>query len=87
MVNIDREGLSEYTVKELKAELKLRAEQIPEEEPEKEWFNVEKMVHEMMSELQKGQYVDEDTQHYIFEEVLNTMYGRDIWDWYNKRCY
>jgi len=25
-----------------------------------------------------------DFEHYVFEECMNTFYGTDVWDWYNK---
>jgi hypothetical protein len=30
-------------------------------------------------------YVDEDFPHYFFEEVMTTLYGKDVWKYINER--
>lgn len=30
--------------------------------------------------------MDEDMPHYIYEGVMIAIYGKDIWNWVNKRC-
>jgi hypothetical protein len=32
-----------------------------------------------------GGYVDEDLNHYLFEEVMTALYGKDVWKYINER--
>jgi len=41
-------------------------------------------VKEYMKEVSKG-YVDDDTEHYLFEAVLEAFYGENVWEWHNKK--
>lgn len=32
----------------------------------------------------EGDHVDDDTEHYLFESVMETFYGKDVWLWVNN---
>lgn len=36
--------------------------------------------------VEQGGYVDEDFQHYIFEEAIKAFYGNDAWAFINERA-
>ena len=42
------------------------------------------MVTREVKELAKPDGYSKDFSHYIFEEVLTAIYGKDIWDWWSK---
>lgn len=33
----------------------------------------------------KEYYEDNDNDHYIFEKAMTTIFGKDVFDWMNKR--
>lgn len=41
-------------------------------------------LKELMKEVCTG-YVDDDTEHYLFEAILEAYYGKDVWEWYNNK--
>jgi hypothetical protein len=43
-----------------------------------------KMVTTEVKELAKPDGYSKDFSHYIFEEVLTAIYGKNIWEWWNK---
>jgi hypothetical protein len=36
--------------------------------------------------IHEGKGTPKDFEHYIFESAIETFYGGDIWEWYNKNC-
>ena len=77
-------SLSEYTTQELEYELEFRKTGAPEEIKDKDWSKVERQVRGIMDQVAEGGYYPDDDPHYLFEAVLETMYGREVWDWYNR---
>lgn len=82
---MDRYELSEYTTQELEKEIKIRKESVPEELTVKDWTNVEDQAKGIVKSIRDGGYADDDDPHYLFEAVMETVYGKEIWKWYNRR--
>ena len=34
--------------------------------------------------LANGEYESDDTEHYIYEEAMNALFGKGVWKWINK---
>ena len=43
-----------------------------------------KMLESNMNDIVKGNYHDDDDDHYIWETAMKCVYGRDIFNWYNE---
>jgi hypothetical protein len=41
-------------------------------------------IESYFTELEGSHEVDDDTEHYIFEEAVTALYGPGIFDWINK---
>lgn len=41
-------------------------------------------VSSRMEEIVKEQYIPKDTDHYIFEYTLTTLFGDEVWSAWNK---
>lgn len=41
-------------------------------------------VDEMLDEAIQNGYWNEDYNHYIYEEVMTTIYGPGYWPWFNS---
>lgn len=54
-----------------------------------DWTPVIQCVSDYMERLFNDEGVHDDEDHYIYEEVVAAMYGKDVWDkireQYNKR--
>jgi hypothetical protein len=33
-----------------------------------------------------GGFVRNDAEHWIFEAAIELVYGKDIWEWMNRKC-
>lgn len=43
------------------------------------------MCQEYIDLVDKGEYIDDDFKHYIFECALETFFGKDIWKFVNSK--
>ena len=42
-----------------------------------------KMLESNMNDIVKGDYSDDDDDHYAWETAMQCVYGKDIFNWYN----
>jgi hypothetical protein len=78
--------LEHYTDEELKAELDQR--QAPPDPLASEDVNISelaKQASEYIEDVQRDGCPSKDAEHFIFESVMETFYGKDVWNWLNKR--
>lgn len=52
--------------------------------PDEQFAKVMAITEEYMNDVESGNYVDEDMQHYLFEEVMKALYGDDVFKWINE---
>ena len=45
---------------------------------------VQRMVVTCIAAWIKDKQKPKDFEHYVFEEVMEAVYGRGCWDWYNQ---
>ena len=79
--------LAAMTDEELEAELQRRKlAQITPPTPltNPDFTGLVKMVTTEVKELAKPDGYSKDFKHYVFESVLEAIYGKNIWDWWNK---
>ena len=43
------------------------------------------ICEDYMDAISKGEYIDNDLEHYIFECAIETLYGDDVWDYINSK--
>lgn len=58
--------------------------EIPKPLPVRDFEPLIKMVESHIKDIAEKGYADEDDKNYIFEMAMNTIYGKNIWKWYNK---
>jgi hypothetical protein len=79
--------LSEFDDDTLQKELNKRKkekEAIPKVLNDINWTNVIRLAVSVKDQLiDQGMY-DEDYDHYIFEEVMKSVFGPKYFDWHNK---
>lgn len=51
----------------------------------RDYSSLEAMGEEYISNLDKNKYIGEDLKHYIFEEVIQILYGDTVWEWINSK--
>ena len=66
-----------------KLEEKKKIQAIPKPLENIGWGSLVESLDSYLIELSKGNY-DSDDEHYIYERVLETVYGKDIWNFVNK---
>lgn len=66
------------TFKELKPE-------VPEPLENPDYTNLRDTCKGYLNELHEKGYANEDYSHYIFEEAMNAIYGKDVWKFINKK--
>lgn len=76
--------LSKYTVQQLQQEL-IRRETIARKRPAKfskpDFSALIIRCEEYLREVEKGDYVDEDLEHFIFESAMQAVFGDRIFDY------
>ena len=45
-----------------------------------------KYAEELMNDIEKGE-VNDDAQHYVYETVMEAVYGKDVWNWINENSH
>jgi hypothetical protein len=48
------------------------------------WSSVQKYVEAAADHVAEGKGAPKDFEHYLFERVMESMYGVYIWTWWNK---
>lgn len=75
-----------YSDEDLLAEIK-RRKRVKKEKPKQlEVLNCEPMrkaCQQYIDEIVENKYVDEDLKQYIFECAMETIFGKDVWNWIN----
>ena len=72
-------------IKKLQIELKASMENdVPKPQLVIDWGALAIMCGEHINDVKNGS-VHHDDKHYIFETLLETVYGSNIWEWYNKQ--
>jgi hypothetical protein len=81
-----------WTDQELEAELKRRKEKSkgpPKVLDNMDWLPlidyVKMSVDDIAKEPNGERYEPKDFEHWIFESVMETIYGHDIWKWWNDQ--
>jgi len=76
---------------QLERELERRKQKREEQERPKpvenpDWSRLIKTCEECICEHEKGESVDSDLPHYIYEEAMKAVFGPDIFKWINEHC-
>jgi hypothetical protein len=60
---------------------------IPPVKSDIDWSGVIKLANQKAIELAENGYIDDedDTPQFFFEKVMTTIYGPDIFKWWNKQ--
>jgi hypothetical protein len=89
-MEFDREAaLDQFSDGELEAEV-TRREKIrsappnPRPDEEIDWERVKNSALEYIQLVNENKRVD-NSEHFIFESVVMAVYGKDVWEWINKR--
>jgi hypothetical protein len=79
-------AITDFSDDELQAEIKRRQEQKPPEvKANINWYFVIKTVQESLQKLAETGQESKDFEHWVFEAVIEAMYGASIWKWYNGK--
>jgi len=78
-------SLKEYSTEDLRKELTRREEESSAAAPlEKiDWQPVIDLVIDGVDTMRNECYEPKDFEHYVYEAVMEAVYGKDVWKWYN----
>ena len=85
----EEKTIDKYSIEDLEKEIYRRKLEKKQRKPlpthEMNWEPVIACVEKGVRGLQVTGFEDEDFEHFIFEAVIETIYGEDnVWDWYNE---
>ena len=63
---------------------KLEANKPPEPLAKPDFSDIIKLANEMVKQKVDGRE-DDDNDHWCFEAVMDAVYGKGIWDWWNAK--
>jgi len=74
--------LEEFSDEELEEELRQREarKSIPVENPHPDWSIVKTSAKEYINGLAENGRSPRDIEHYIFESVIEALYGQEVWE-------
>jgi len=81
--------LKVFSDEQLEAELKARAElrnKPPTPLPTIRWDQVSDYIKVGVYEVSLGRGEPKDFEHYLFELVMEAVYGREFWVWWNRNA-
>lgn len=85
---VQEPDLSKMTDEALEAELKarkLKQQQGPKPLDNPDWGKLTRYVTGTVERLAKSEdEYEKDFDHWVFEQVMETIYGKDFWPWWNK---
>lgn len=76
--------LSKATDDQLRAELERRSKvkpACPQPKPNVDFQPVLTMLNEMVEKASTDEYWEEDNDQYLYECLINAVYGPAFWDW------
>jgi hypothetical protein len=77
--------LAGFTLKELQEEIECRRNIRPERIVFTNWTTVANVVMVAIDSVHRGDGVPKDFEQQLLETVLETMYGKDIFKWWNTK--
>ena len=81
--------LSDFTEKELLAELKRRSDRQSagdlNELEEHDFSQLVKTIRDGTCQSIKAGYEDDDFKHYVYEAAMEAVYGKQYWPWRNAQ--
>jgi len=80
--------LKHYSDEEIQQELAERAKakpKKPEPLPNPDWSVLVSYLQDGVESVETEGYQPKDFDHYCFEIALETLYGKDIWKWWNEK--
>jgi hypothetical protein len=80
----DKKFLSQFSTEELEKEIALRKLTKPNRASEIDWSPIISLVEDQMTRIEKGEGGLKDFEHWLFEAVMEAMYGDTIWQWWNR---
>lgn len=82
-------NLKDLTDEQLEREIerRKRAKSIPIPKPlsKPNWFPVFQLCLDYINQLDKQDWVDSDMKQYIWEAAMESVYGKDIWEFIKNR--
>lgn len=82
-------SLKNVSTEQLEEELKRRKEgnKVPQPLPleQMNWQPLVAYVQSSVQEVAEEEGEPKDFEHWIFESVMETIYGKDIWKWWNNQ--
>lgn len=84
-------NITDFSMEELEEELERRKEaqnSRPQVKDNPKWAKVIVMAEDIVNRVAAGEYSeDNDDAHYMWEQVMETLYGEDFFEWFNKNAY
>jgi Holliday junction resolvase RusA-like endonuclease len=83
---MNRKDLKEFSVEQLQDEIKRRNAALsrPQVLAKPDYDDLMKSVIDHLDDIEAGTE-DDDSQHYLYETLLEAFYGTDIWKWINTQ--
>ena len=75
--------LTKFTDDELKEEIERRNE-VPKQFEEPDFTNLKQEAYNYLIAIRDGR-IPKDGEHFLFENLMKTLYGPDIFDWIRPR--
>jgi hypothetical protein len=80
--------LEKYSIEDLEEEIFRRREKlrnVPSPLPISDFSSLREMVIEGINQNVKNGCEDDDFEHDVYEKVIESIYGKDFWEWRNKQ--
>ena len=83
--------LEGFTDEDLKKELEQReakaaANNIPKRQHQIVWCPLVQVIEDGIQGIVENGFPGKDFDHYVFEQALECVFGKDIWKWWNENC-
>ncbi len=68
------------------ARIQLRKDSAPQILKEPDIERLKNSAKNYIDTIANGEYIDDDLEHYMFEDIIFAFYGKDAWNWINNYC-
>lgn len=86
-MSLEPRWLKDFSEEELKGELE-RREKVRNQRPRPQGSDFSPLVEWMesgMDHVEQHNCEPKDFEHYVFETAMNCVYGKDVWEWLNRK--
>lgn len=81
----DHSLFADFSTEELEAEIRRRKAYRPTIQADIQWGKIINYISSVINQLKMGESLPKDFEHQLMVLCIETIYGADVWEWWNEK--